>query len=165
MIFKRLRFAGAVTLIEIMVAMAILVIAALGGLGYQYHAARHSRIARAEIIGIRTAQLLLEDWKSNGGSPTYDPSTLGLGFSSKLETAVVGNSGTDLYFIMVDNVPMQVLLEWINRPADAYYIDSQTGATLREISVTVTFVGASGIADEWENVAPIILTTYVKIDV
>jgi type II secretory pathway pseudopilin PulG len=163
MIFKRPRFAGAVTLIETIVAMTILVIAALGGLGYQYHAARHARIARAEIIGTRTAQLLLEDWKSVDGLSTYDPSALGLNFSSKLEGSVGTDTGTAVYFITIDKIPMRVTLQWIDRPADTYYSDPITGVNLREISVTVRFMKASGEAGKWGNIPPVILTTYVRI--
>lgn len=50
-----------------MVAMAVLAIATLGTLSYQYHSAKHSRIAKLEMTATRTAQLLLEDWKSSGG--------------------------------------------------------------------------------------------------
>ncbi len=39
MAVKRTKSARAVTLVEIMVAMAVLAIAALGTVGYQYHAA------------------------------------------------------------------------------------------------------------------------------
>ena len=164
MVFEHPRFASAVTLIETAVAMAILAIATLGGLSYQYHAARHARIARAEMTGTRTAQLLLEDWKSELGKSTYDPSTLGLGFSAKLEGGVAADTGYAVYSITVDSIPMRITLKWTDRLADAYYTDPVTGVKLREISVTVTFAAASGLADEWGNIPPVILTTYVRIN-
>ncbi len=166
MAFKHPRFANAVSLTEVVVAMTILAIATLGGVGYQYYAARHSRIARAEIIGTRTAQLLLEDWKSTGGSTSYNPSSLGLGFSSALSIPAYWSEGEEVgaanplnnavYAITVDNVPMQVMLQWED-------VDSDTIAkvTLRELSVTVRFVGTSENADESEYIPPVILTTYV----
>jgi type II secretory pathway pseudopilin PulG len=163
MIFKHPRFAGAVTLTETIVAMAILAIATLGGFGYQYHAARQARIARAEMTGTRTAQLLLEDWKSVGGVSTYDPSTLELDFS-KISVTAGTDTGTALYSITVDSIPMRVTLQWIDRPADTYYTDPVTKIKLREISVTVTFAAASGLAGEWVNIPPVILTTYVRIN-
>ncbi|MHC4423576.1 MAG: type IV pilus modification PilV family protein, partial [Planctomycetota bacterium] len=55
---KRFKFAAAVTLIEVMVAMVVLAIAATGALGYQYHAAAQVRIARAETTATGIAQLL-----------------------------------------------------------------------------------------------------------
>ena len=64
------------TLVEVMLSVAIITIAAVGSLGYQYHAAKHSYIARIQIVGSRTAQLLVEDWKSKGGSTSYDPTAM-----------------------------------------------------------------------------------------
>ncbi|GAI31726.1 unnamed protein product, partial [marine sediment metagenome] len=54
--------------VEIMIAAATLFIIVLGALSYQYHAAVHNRIAQSNLTATRTAQLLLEDWKNNGGS-------------------------------------------------------------------------------------------------
>ena len=84
MTVKRCKFESALTLIEVMVATSVLVITITGALSYQYYAARDTQIARAHIAATRTAQLLLEDWMSTGGSKEYDPSTLGLGFSSAI---------------------------------------------------------------------------------
>ena len=82
MTVNRPKSVEAFTLIETMVAMVVLAIAALGALGYQYHAALQVRIAHAQTTGTRTAQLLLEDWKSTGGSEDYDPIALAMGFSN-----------------------------------------------------------------------------------
>lgn len=79
---KQLRPAAGLTLVEVIVAMAILAIVALGALGYEYYAAQQVRLAHVQTIATHTAQLLLEDWKSTGGSDDYDPTILGLGFSS-----------------------------------------------------------------------------------
>lgn len=162
MIFKHPRFASAVSLTEAVVAMTILAIVTLGGLGYQYYVARHSRIARAQITGTRTAQLLLEDWKSTGGSKNYDPHTLGLGFSAKLEDSVFVDEGTALYSIAPPavGIPMRISLHWQNVDSDVI-----AKVTLRELSVTVRFyVEASEESGESEYIPPVILTTYVRID-
>jgi Tfp pilus assembly protein PilV len=45
----RIRFARTFTHIETMVAMVILTVATLGALGYQYYAAKQSRVATAQI--------------------------------------------------------------------------------------------------------------------
>jgi len=82
MAVKQRRFAAGITLTEAMVTMVSLAVAAMGGLSYEYLAARHSRIAGAQTTATRTVQLLLEDWKSTGASTEYDPSALGLGFSA-----------------------------------------------------------------------------------
>jgi type II secretory pathway pseudopilin PulG len=169
------KFAGGLTLVEAVVAMAVLAVVVLGALGYQYYAALHSRIASAQITATRTAQLLLEDWKSTGdstggGLTTYDPSKLGLGFSAKLSVpahwnygGVVGanwqtlNSG--VYAITVDGVPMVVMLRY----------DDDTGGQvgLWQLTVIVNFGTISMLqtgTTTWPaNRAPIVLTTYVRL--
>lgn len=145
-------------------------------MGYQYYAALHSRIARAQIIATRTAQLLLEDWKSTGdstggGLTTYDPYKLGLGFSAKLTTPAHWSYGTGggagaswndslgVYAITVDGVPMVVMLRY----------DDDTGGQvgLWQLCVIVNFGTISMLqagTTTWPaNIAPIILTTYVRL--
>jgi len=176
---KRRKFATAVTLVEVMVAMVVLAIASLGALGYQYHAALQARIAHAQTTCTRTAQLLLEDWKSTGGSEDYDPTTLGLGFSSNMVHLGQGIALPDgVYNITVDDVPMLIVLKW----ADVAY-DSEAEVTLRQISVTTVWRrdtekdvdfgqivaeevanehADSGYGDAWRPLAT--LTTYVRLD-
>ena len=173
MAVKRHKFAAADTLVEIMVAMLVLAIAAIGALGYQYHATGHARIGRAQITATRTAQLLLEDWMSTGGSEEYDPSTLGLGFSSPLsipdqwsqEQGSPLNDG--VYGITVDNLPMLAMLSWEDVAEDTI-----AETKLRQLVVTVRFGDVTQLEQEteqtypegWlENVTPVILTTHVRI--
>jgi len=175
MAVNRRKFAAAFTLAEVMVAMAILVIASLGALSYQYLAAKHARIARAQIAGTRTAQLLLEDWKSTGGSEEYDPAALGLGFSDRLQIPGYfsqgegGGLGSPLhdrvYEVTVENFPMVVMLKWkdVN-----YDIVAQT--TLRQLAVMVEFGEVTGTGNlkhtsGWsEGIPRVVLTTYVRRD-
>lgn len=170
---KRQKFAAAVTLIEVILAMSALVIATLGALSYQYHIAIHSRIAKAQVTGMRTAQLLLEDWMSTGGSDEYDLSVLGLGFSTghpipgewsdddELGSAVDDSAAS----ITVDGLPMLVTLRWLDVAEDA-----SAEVTLRQLSVIVRY----GNIDDDTNMAyaqgylvnmrPIIMTTYIRLD-
>jgi len=141
----QVRLAPAVTLVEVMVATVILGVATIGALSYQYHASGHNKIAKAQICGTRTAQLLLEDWMSTGGSKEYDPAALDMGFLPE----------NGAYAITVDDVPMQVALTWKDVDNDP---DAQV--TLRELCVAVEF----GTADTMENIRPVILTTYVRTD-
>ncbi len=158
---KRYKFIKGVTLIEAVVSISILAIAAIGALSYQYHAARHSRIARELIIATRTAQLLLEDWKSycyDGEVDKYDPTDLGLGFSEPLPIPeelgygeVPGSPLHDaIYTITVDGLPMNVMLKW--KTID----DSIAGVSLWELSVIIGFDNGSSL----ENLPPLIMTTY-----
>jgi Tfp pilus assembly protein PilV len=166
---------GGLTLIEALIAMTMLTVMVLGALSYQYLAALHSRIARAQVIATRTAQLLLEDWKSTGGSTDYDPSALGLGFSAKLAIPAHwsngngGGAGTPLHdgvyaITTVDNiVPMVVMLRWL----DVGFDDSGM-AVLRQLCVIVNFGTRDAIqagSTVWPaNIEPIVMTTYVRLD-
>jgi len=175
MTVKRLKCGRAVTLVEVMVAMAVLAIAALGAVGYQYHAVRHTGIANAQIVATRTAQLLLEDWKSTGGSIDYDPILLGLGFSTAVSTpgnygySPSGNPLRDtVYAVTIDGLEMLVLLAW----RDIDY-DSAAEVTLRELAITIRQGQASEQYPEslegnpsrrYKLARPITLTTYVRLD-
>jgi len=158
---KRRKSAAAAILVEVTVAMVILAIATLGALSYEYHAAGHARIAHSQITAMRTAQLLLEDWKSTGGSQEYDPTTLGLGFSSLTIPSYFVNGegegvGTPLnneaYAITVDNVLMWLILRWKDVDNDPI-----AEITLRELAIVIKW---------WEDsdVPPVVLTTYVRLD-
>jgi len=169
--FKRFKFIKGVTLIEAVVAISVLAIAAVGALGYQYHATRHSRIAREQITATRTAQLLLEDWKSTAGSETYSPASLGLGFSSpssipegSIFSEVPGSPINDaVYTVTVDGLPMTVMLKW----RDIGY-DGIAEVSLRELTIIVSFKNYdtenNATRSALENMPALILTTYVRID-
>lgn len=140
------------SLVEVMVAMTIMVIAALGALGYQYYAVQHSKIAEAQIAATRTAQLLLEDWKSTGGSTDYDPTTLGLGFSSADEDDFD-------YTVIIDELPMYIALSH-NDVAH----DSAAGITLRKIVVKVRWRKDFGEGQVEDDDPLLVMTTYVRLD-
>ncbi len=169
---KRYKFIVGNTLIEAMVTVVFVTIASLGGLSYQYHAARHTRVAGAQIAATRTAQLLLEDWMSTGGSTEYDPFALGFGFSSALPAPANFSVPTGLgqtlngavYAIEVDGLPMVVMLKYND-------IDEDTTARikLRQLSICVAFGEVIGntptFSESWVGgIRPITLTTYVRVD-
>lgn len=163
------RWPAAVTLAEVVVAMTVLSIAAVGALGYQYHANRQVRVAHAQITATRIGLLLLEDWKSTGGSTQYDPTALGLGFESTFipqyfsEGQGVG-VGTPLrseaYVITVDNVPLIMVLKWQDVETDAV-----AKVTLRQLCAVVKFDEPEGLSGSLAAYNPaIVLTTYVRLD-
>lgn len=139
------------TLVEAIAAMAILGIAAIGTMAYQYHSVGHSRTARLEMTAIRTAQLLLEDWKSKGGQADYDPSFLGMGF--------VKDEKADIYKIEIDELPIFIRL--LYRDVET---DETASVTLREITVIVRWQRKFSDVDPELNDPHIVLTTYVRLD-
>ena len=173
---KQTKFKRGFTLVESLITTSVLVIITLGALSYQYHAARHSRIAKAQITAARTAQLLLEDWKSTGGSLNYDPSELKLGFTGPLQIPSLWSEGqgngagsplnNGVYSITVDGLPMTVILNW--RDVET---DNEAKVTLRELTIIIGFgepgqedlVGDSSIG-ALLDLPPIVMATYVRVD-
>ncbi len=167
-LLRNMKMRRAITLLEVMIATAVLVIAATGALSYQYHAAKGAQIARAQITGTRTAQLLLEDWMSTGGCDKYDPVDLKLGFSatpipSGFEKVAGNPLNNAIYINTIDELPLMVMLAW----TDVDY-DLLSDVTLRRLSATVKFGSTSSdfqrITQQIELIRPVTLTTYVRID-
>lgn len=170
---KRRKFASALSFLEVLLAIASLAIVSIGALSYEYHVAGHTRIARAQMKGMRTAQLLLEDWKSTGGSEYYDVSMLGLSFTSGIpipsDWTLYDELGEPLdnsvCSITIDRLPMLIILRW----RDVDY-DDTAEVILRQLSVIVRFgeIDESGdlvySAGYLQRMRPIIMTTYTRID-
>jgi len=187
---KSLNSAG-FTLVESMAAMAILAIAAVGALGYQYHAATQARLARAETLATQVCQLLLEDWKSTGGSLQYDPSQLELGFVRAEDSPEFDDWDFDeinihaipvldhlssiakhnTYGLVLDDFVLLVILD--NKDVGH---DEVANVTLRQISVVVlwTISGQGGLDDFYDGPddpdsqrlqkRSLTLSTYVRVD-
>ncbi len=141
------------TLIEVMVAASITVVAALGTLCYQYYGVKNSRVSQAQLTATRIGQLLLEDWKSTGGDQDYDPAALGLGFVDPT------GAETGTCRITLDNQTFYMLLE--QSPIDE---DTVAGVTLCQIRVTVKWRMDYSPGATTSQDPEIFLTTYVRRD-
>jgi len=157
MIVNKFKSSKGLSLIEVTVAMVVVAVAALGAMGYQYHTARHTRIARSQITATNTAKLLLDDWKSTGGSTEYDPAELKLGFekvSVSSDFNYGGSKGAALnggeYTITVDGVRMEIILQWMDLVQD-----TTSAVTIRQLAVVVQYE---------DSPLPLILTTYIRLD-
>jgi type II secretory pathway pseudopilin PulG len=168
MTIKQRKFASAVSLVEVIVATVIFSVVTIGALSYQYHAAKDAQIAHAQITATCTAQLLLEDWKSTGGSQSYDPAKLGMGFSTASaipadfdqEEGLGSALNEAVYAITIDEMPMLVMLTKKDVAQDT------GGVILRQIGVIVEFGTLSDDTDAgWlETIPPVVLGTYVRAD-
>jgi len=141
------------TIVEVMAAVAITIVVALGTLCYQYYSVKHSRAAQAQTTGTRIGQLILEDWKSTGGDPDYDSEELGLGFIPTDS----GEFGSSL--ISLDN---QTFFANLQRSEIAH--DDVAGVTLLELAVTIRWRldyirGPISVDDP-----TVVLTTYARRD-
>jgi prepilin-type N-terminal cleavage/methylation domain-containing protein len=144
---------GGFTLVEVMVAVSITAVVALGTLCYQYHGVKHSRISQAQVTATRLGQLLLEDWKSTGGDPDYDPVSLGLGFASP----VPSNPGH--FLITLDNQTFYIQL--VRSEIDR---DDVASVILYQIQLIVRWRTDYAAGSLGGDDPTITLTTYVRRD-
>jgi Tfp pilus assembly protein PilV len=143
----------AMTLVEVMLAVAVIIVAALGTLCYEYLCVDHIRFARAQLAATRVGQLLIEDWKSSGGSADYNPEDLKMGFDLP-PGPPAGN-----YMTVIDDLPL-----YISMSHSDVATDPVAGVTLRKISVVVHWkkdFGSGAVDDDDPGVN---LTTYVRRD-
>ena len=69
----RFRNNHGVTIVEIMVAIVVILVAVIGASGFRYYSALDARKADVKITAGRVGSLLLEGWIGTGGQITYDP--------------------------------------------------------------------------------------------
>jgi prepilin-type N-terminal cleavage/methylation domain-containing protein len=141
------------SLIEVMLAVSLTSVIALGTLGYQYLTVRHGRSTDAQFMASRIAQLLLEDWKSSSGDVDYDPESLQLGFA----VPEAGEYGG--YVITLSNIPFFVELQ--NNDIET---DADSGVTLREIAITVKWRNDFTRGAIRDSDPMLTFTTYVRRD-
>jgi prepilin-type N-terminal cleavage/methylation domain-containing protein len=141
------------TLAEVSLAVAIIVIAALGALCYEYLSIDHVRIARAELAATRVGQLLIEDWKSTGGNPDYTPEDLNMGF------ALPPNAEAGQFMTTIDGLHLFITMDSDNKESDDF-----AGTILREIDVTVKWRHDFSNGIPTDRDPAVVLSTYVRPD-
>lgn len=148
MTFRRTKSADGFTLVEIMVAIVILMVAVIGTSNFRYYAAADARKAGAHIMVARIGLLLCENWRGVLGDETYDPVasfgsdldiTKSLYVTEAEEEEYESDGFTFLgrYEIVVNNVNYYAILTWKD-------VDTE----LRALSVTIAWsqrgeIGAS----------------------
>lgn len=66
---------GGFSLVEVTIAIVILMVLATGGLSYLYYSNLGAKKSEAQATAARLASLLLNSWKGNGGSASFNPVT------------------------------------------------------------------------------------------
>lgn len=138
------------SLIEVVVAMVFLSVIAIGSLSYEYHSMLHARIAKADIAATQLGQLILEDWRSTGGSASYDPSSTGLSF-------VTLDGPNNQFLKVVDGISLEIIMS--HSDVD---VDSETGVILRQLNVVVDWV-RNNQQDDGDK-PTLAMTSYVRLD-
>jgi prepilin-type N-terminal cleavage/methylation domain-containing protein len=71
---ERIQHKSGLTLIEVMISLVIILIIAIGVMGYMYATAKNAREADVRATAARIGLLLLEGWRTQlGDTSTYDP--------------------------------------------------------------------------------------------
>jgi len=79
------------TLVELMVAVAVVVIAIVGAMVYRYHSALAARRADIRMTGTRVASMLLEGWVAAKGYASYNPVAVITDLDSDMEITTSGS--------------------------------------------------------------------------
>ena len=72
---KRFKYGAGFTLVEMMVTIAVLLIAVLGTSAFRYNSALSAREAEAKTNAARIAQMLCESWRGMSDPNTFDAAT------------------------------------------------------------------------------------------
>ena len=134
-------------------AIAVIVIAALGTLCYEYLCIDHVRIARAQLAATRVGQLLIEDWKSTGGNPDYSPEDLNMGF------ALPPDPEAGQFMTTIDGLRFFITMDSEDRDSDDF-----AGTVLRELDVTVQWKHDLSNGVPTTKDPAVVLSTYVRPD-
>jgi Tfp pilus assembly protein PilV len=146
------------TLIEIMVAILVLLIAVLGTSGIRYHTELNARKAEAQIAAARVGSLLCESWRGSKGSSAYDPvagmsPNVNIATNSDGPAVESGYSALGNFKVIVDDQNFYTTLSW-----------QDVSAGLRLLNVTITWdqrdYGKAEFADADKSVT---LSTYVTL--
>ncbi|MBN1457768.1 MAG: prepilin-type N-terminal cleavage/methylation domain-containing protein [Sedimentisphaerales bacterium] len=145
------------TLIEIMVSIAIILVVVVGAVSFRYYAAMDAREADVKISAARIGNMLLDAWKGTGGSATYDPVSefgldLNISISATGPNVPTGFIKLDSYLISSNRVSYYATLS---------YKDS-TSTTPGVLTVTISWLnnyqsGTVSVSDE-----SVKLTTFAK---
>jgi len=121
MTIKRLKSTGGFTLVEVMLAIFILLVAVLGASGYRYYAALDARKADLQTTAARTASLLCKSWQGVSDPNTFDPTQLATGDPNSALAIETGYGGPavpadftplGIYRITIDGVNYNAVLSW-----------------------------------------------------
>lgn len=119
----RKRFRPGFTLAEVAITILIMAIVSLGVMHFQFHAVKDAKMARTKISATRLGSLILENWKTWGGSEQYDPTDLDFGINWE---------GENRYSFIVDDVPFYMDLK-----AQDIDTNHKTEVTLRQLEVSI----------------------------
>lgn len=124
-----------VTLIEVMVAILLLLVAVVGVINFRFFCAMDARKADVHINATRLGLTLLEGWRGAGGNNSFDPE-----FLETAEMVINPGSGPAPASDLTLLGKYQVILRGVNYYATLSYKDDAAGMvneSLRNLNVIV----------------------------
>jgi Tfp pilus assembly protein PilV len=120
------------SLLDVIIASVVLLIAIVGTCSYRYHSKIDQRKAKLQTSAARIAELLYENWRGASGASTYNPTAytwpdMTISASSG-PTTPTGFTKLNSYAIATNNFNYNATLSWQN-------ISGSTG--LRALNATV----------------------------
>ena len=144
------------TLIEVLLAMIVVSIAALGTTQFRYQAALDARRADVQILASRTALLLLESWRGNNGAAADNPvanlgSLIGIETSGSGPTLPGGSTLLNKYQITAGGLTFYATMSW-----------KDPGANFRVLNVILAYHDRGQASSYSEMNKTIQITNYVN---
>ena len=127
---KKSKRCSGLTLIEIIVAAVVIIVAIIGAIAYRYHCVLDARKADVQITAARVGLMLLDGWKGLGGRSSTDPGNIYdpvefsfAGSEMKVTTelgpeAPTGYNSFGSYLVVVDGEYYYVTLSFQDEPAN-----------------------------------------------
>ena len=156
-----------VTLIELIVAMVVLIIAILGAMMYRYGSATDARKADIHMCAGRVALLVMEEWKGAVGDVNFDPSN-----DIALNSALAG--GSDDITISAKNGDYWPVS--LTGGTDSHYYvkigynddidgDGNNDDGIRKLDVQVAWklTAVSGVPDGTDWARAVKLSSYIRV--
>ena len=153
----RFRNNHGVTIVEIMVAIVVILVAVIGAMGFRYHAVMDAREADARITAARVGSMLLNAWAARIGDASFDPVAefnpgIPIAISATGPAVPTGFTEQDKYHILCDDV---------NYYSTLSYQDTSSGQA-GVLTITINWLNDYREWDESAVKQSINMTTYVR---
>ncbi len=135
MLTNRIRNNHGLTLVEIMIAIVVILVAIIGAMGFRYYSALDARKADVKITAGRVGSMLLEGWIGTGGQSTYDPVAA---YGTDMNISVSGTGpAVPAGFTKLDSY--QIVINRANYYATLSYRDS-TPTQAEELNIVISWL-------------------------
>jgi type II secretory pathway pseudopilin PulG len=155
-----------VTLIELIAAMTVLIVAILGAMMYRYGSVVDARMADIHMCAGRVALLVMEEWKGAAGSYTFDPSddiALNSALAGGSDNITISAKSGDYWPVSLTGGTVSyyyVKIDW----EDDIDGDSNNDDGIRRLDVHVAWKlhAVSGVPDSADWARAVKLSSYVR---